>query len=119
MSLEDEGKFGEAEQEFIAAGKAKEAVFMYIHGQNWINALRVAEAHEPAVVPDVLTAQAMNCFKGEQYLEFESLLLRAQMPELIIETYKKAGESKVRNIELPSYPSTCFLTSSQSSTFWA
>lgn len=94
MALEDEGKFDEAEQEFIAAGKAKEAVFMYIHGQNWINALRVAESHEPAAISEVLTAQAMNCFKAQQYLEFESLLLRAQMPELIIESYKKSGEYK-------------------------
>lgn len=90
MALEDEGKYSEAESEFIAANKAKEAVFMYIHGSNWINALRVAEAYEPSVVTEVLTAQALHCFKEKQYLEFESLLLRAQMPEMIIETYKKA-----------------------------
>lgn len=100
MALEDEGKYSEAESEFIQADKAKEAVFMYIHGQNWISALRVAESYEPTIVPEVLTAQALHCFKDKQYLEFESLLLRAQMPELIIETYKKAGnalEMRTRN----------------------
>lgn len=91
MALEDEGKFNEAETEFIAADKSKEAVFMYIHGSNWINALRVAETYEPTIVNEVLTAQALHCFKDKQYLEFESLLLRAQMPEMIIDTYKKAG----------------------------
>lgn len=30
MYLEDEGKFREAEQEFIRAGKPKEAVLMYV-----------------------------------------------------------------------------------------
>ena len=33
MFLEDEGRFAEAEQEFIAAGKPKEACEMYIHNQ--------------------------------------------------------------------------------------
>ena len=30
MFLEDEGKFSEAEQEFIKAGKSKEAVLMWV-----------------------------------------------------------------------------------------
>ncbi|KAJ8934987.1 hypothetical protein NQ314_013074 [Rhamnusium bicolor] len=90
MALEDDGKFAEAEAEFIQAGKPKEAVLMYVHAQNWINALRIAETHEPATVPEVLQAQAAQCFKDKQFSEFEVLLLRAQVPELIVQKYKNA-----------------------------
>mgnify|MGYP000586058938 FL=1 len=64
---------------------------MYVHAQNWIGALRVAETHEPASVPEVLQAQAAQCFKDKQFNEFEVLLLRAQMPETIVQKYKAAG----------------------------
>lgn len=92
MALEDDGKFAEAETEFIQAGKPKEAILMYVHSQNWINALRIAEKHEPEAVPEVLQAQAVQCFKDGQFAEFESLLLRAQLPELIVQKYKSAGK---------------------------
>lgn len=91
MALEDDGKFAEAEAEFIQAGKPKEAVLMYVHAQNWIGALRIAETHEPAAVPEVLQAQAAQCFKDKQFSEFEVLLLRAQVPELIVQKYKSEG----------------------------
>lgn len=91
MVLEDDGKFSEAEAEFILAEKPKEAVLMYIHNQNWINALRVAESYEPNAVPEVLQAQAAQCFKNKEFSEFEVLLLRAQMPELIVQKYKSEG----------------------------
>ena len=57
MFLEDEGHFKEAEDEFIKASKPKEAIDMYIHQQNWMDAMRVAEQHEPGSVADVLVAQ--------------------------------------------------------------
>lgn len=98
MALEDDGKFAEAEAEFILAEKPREAVLMYTHGQNWINALRVAEAHEPSAVTDVLQAQAAQCFLDGQFAEFESLLLRAQIPELIVQKYKSSGISMICSI---------------------
>ncbi|KAK4876609.1 hypothetical protein RN001_009115 [Aquatica leii] len=88
IALEDDGKFSEAEAEFILAGKPKEAILMYTHSQNWINALRVAEIHEPDSVVEVLQAQAVQCFNDKQFPEFESLLLKAQMPEAIVQKYK-------------------------------
>ncbi|XP_066261495.1 intraflagellar transport protein 172 homolog [Euwallacea similis] len=90
MALEDDGKFAEAETEFILAEKPREAVLMYVHAQNWIAALRVAESHEPTAVSEVLQAQAAQSFKEKQFSEFEMLLLRAQMPELIVQKYKAA-----------------------------
>ena len=57
LYLEDEGKFDEAEGEFIAAGKPKEAVLMHVHQQNWDSAQRVAETHCPESVADVQVGQ--------------------------------------------------------------
>lgn len=98
MVLEDDGKFSEAEAEFILAEKPKEAVLMYVHNQNWINALRVAESYEPNAVSEVLQAQAAECFNNKEFSEFEVLLLRAQMPELIVQKYKSEGTiNKTKN----------------------
>ena len=51
------GKFAEAEGSFIKASRPKEAVLMYVHCQDWDSAQRIAEAHDPASVPDVLVGQ--------------------------------------------------------------
>ena len=57
LYFEDEGKFDEAEEEFVSAGKPKEAVLMHVHQQNWDSAQRVAELHCPESVADVLVGQ--------------------------------------------------------------
>ncbi|XP_017777562.1 PREDICTED: intraflagellar transport protein 172 homolog [Nicrophorus vespilloides] len=88
MSLEDDGKFNEAETEFILAGKPKEAVMMYTHASDWQSAIRVAETHVPEAVLEVLKTQAVQSFAQKNFSEFESLLLRAQAPELIVQNYK-------------------------------
>jgi intraflagellar transport protein 172 len=46
-----------AEEEFVSAGKPKEAVLMYVHQQNWDAAQKVAELHCPDSVADVLVGQ--------------------------------------------------------------
>lgn len=122
MVLEDDGKFKEAEQEFIKAGKPKEAVLMYahhlsfnfhfvfdikilfcssedqfifvffdiryIHNKDWENAERVAEAYDDSAMVEVLVEQAKDEFLLKNYSRFESLLLRAHKPEMIISLYK-------------------------------
>ena len=60
LYLEDEGKFDEAEEEFVSAGKPKEAVLMHVHQQNWDSAQRVAEMHCPESVADVLVGQVSH-----------------------------------------------------------
>jgi hypothetical protein len=60
----------------------------YIHNQDWENAQRVAEDHDPESVTEVLLGQAKDVFNSKNYPQFESLLLRAQKPELIIKHYK-------------------------------
>ncbi|XP_065670042.1 intraflagellar transport protein 172 homolog isoform X3 [Hydra vulgaris] len=89
MFLEDEGRFKEAEEQFIKAGKPKEAVLMYVHQVDWTNATRVAEQHDPNSLVDVLIAQAKISFDKKNYEEGESFLLRAQRPEIAIKFYRE------------------------------
>ena len=91
MALEDEGKFKEAEVQFIKAKKPKEAVLMYVHNQDWDSAQRVAEEHDQASVADVLVGQAKVAFEAGNFAKFESLLLRAQRPELAVKQYRDTG----------------------------
>ncbi|KAJ3074648.1 hypothetical protein HDU98_010644 [Podochytrium sp. JEL0797] len=88
MFLEDEGKFKEAESAFILAGKPKEAILMYIHTENWTEALHVAETYEPNSAPEVLISQAKVSFDRKDYSSTETLMLRAQRPDLVIKLYK-------------------------------
>jgi hypothetical protein len=60
----------------------------YVHNQDWQNAHRVAEEHDPETVTDILLGQAKDVFNSKNYPQFESLLLRAQRPELIIKHYQ-------------------------------
>ncbi|XP_048371540.1 intraflagellar transport protein 172 homolog [Sphaerodactylus townsendi] len=89
--LEDEGKFEEAEVEFVKAGKPKEAVLMYAHAQNWAAAQQVAEAHDPESVVIVLVGQADAAFKQKEFQKAEALLLRAQRLDLAVKHYREAG----------------------------
>ncbi|KAH9371347.1 hypothetical protein HPB48_007918 [Haemaphysalis longicornis] len=89
--LEDEGKFHEAELEFIKANKPKEAVLMYVHNQDWDSARRVAEAHDQESVADVSIGQARVAFQAGHFQQAESLALRAERPDLVIKLYKDAG----------------------------
>ncbi|XP_064625451.1 intraflagellar transport protein 172 homolog [Lineus longissimus] len=91
MFLEDEGKFKEAEMEFIGASRPKEAVLMYVHNQDWDSAQRVAEEYDPDSVSDVLVGQARYAFELKDFQKAESFLLRAQRPELAIKYYRDAG----------------------------
>uniref|UniRef100_A0A8C4WQ59 Intraflagellar transport protein 172 homolog n=1 Tax=Eptatretus burgeri TaxID=7764 RepID=A0A8C4WQ59_EPTBU len=91
VSLKNQGKFKQAEEEFIKTGKPKEAVLMYIDHQEWDTAQRVAEAHDPSSIPEVLVGQAHAALKQKDFSRAESYLLRAQRPELAVMYYKEAG----------------------------
>lgn len=91
MYLEDEGKFEEAEAEFIRAGKPKEAILMFVHNRDWEAAQRVAEAHDPDSVAEVLVGQARGALEEKDFQKAEGLLLRAQKPGMALNYYKEAG----------------------------
>lgn len=88
LFLEDDGRFAEAEQEFLKAQKPKEAVLMYVHNKDWDNAQRIAEQYDPSLISDILIGQAKMAFDEKNYQKAESFLLRAQRPELAVKLYK-------------------------------
>ncbi|CAH0385245.1 unnamed protein product [Bemisia tabaci] len=91
MALEDDGKFSEAEVQFFKANKPKEAVLMYVHNQDWTNAERVAEKCDDSAMEEVLVAQAKQEFEKKNYQNFQTLLLRARKPEIVIKQYQECG----------------------------
>ena len=94
MFLEDEGKYKEAENAFILAGKPREAILMYIHNEDWPSALNIAEAYDPSSVTEVLAGQAKVAFQNKENAKGEALILRAQRPDLAIKFYKETNQWK-------------------------
>ncbi|XP_059491021.1 intraflagellar transport protein 172 homolog [Neocloeon triangulifer] len=91
LALEDDGKFQDAEEHFIKSGKPKEAVHMYVHGQNFEKALKIAEEFSPEDVNDVLEAQAKVALAHNDLSTFEALMIRAHRAEIVIQQYKENG----------------------------
>ena len=90
MFLEDEGRFKEAEEEFINARKPKEAIDMYVHQQDWTNALRIADNHEQSARGEVLLAQARAAVEKREFRAAEQHFVDAGKSELAIKMYKDA-----------------------------
>merc|ERR1711871_292084 len=63
---------------------------MYLHNQDWSAAMRVAEANDPASVPDVLVAKARLAWERKAFAEAEQLYLNAKKPDLIVKAYQDA-----------------------------
>eukprot|EP01060_Flectonema_neradi_P010067 TRINITY_DN17208_c0_g1_i3.p1 TRINITY_DN17208_c0_g1~~TRINITY_DN17208_c0_g1_i3.p1 ORF type:complete len:1741 (+),score=384.31 TRINITY_DN17208_c0_g1_i3:134-5356(+) len=91
LYLEDEGHFKEAEEEFIKAGKPKEAIEMHIHNHAWPDAMRVASAFDQASIPDVLIAEGKFAFSRKDYAHAERFFLEAHEPEMLVNLYKESG----------------------------
>eukprot|EP00618_Florenciella_parvula_P017071 CAMPEP_0119543784 /NCGR_PEP_ID=MMETSP1344-20130328/54343_1 /TAXON_ID=236787 /ORGANISM="Florenciella parvula, Strain CCMP2471" /LENGTH=1740 /DNA_ID=CAMNT_0007588171 /DNA_START=113 /DNA_END=5335 /DNA_ORIENTATION=- len=90
LYLEDEEKYNEAEDEFINANKPREAIDMYVHQQDWANAMRVAETYDPSAVSDVYVAEARAAADRNEYPRAEELFLMASKPELALAMYQDA-----------------------------
>merc|ERR1719247_2992363 len=60
LALEDDEQFKLAEEEFIKAGKPKEAIDMFVHQRDWVSAMRIAEAYDHDSVRDVMVHQAKD-----------------------------------------------------------
>ncbi len=89
LDLEDAGKYKEAEVAFIQSGKPKEAILMYIHEEDWDSAFTIAEKHEPSALHDILLGQAKSAFAKKDFIKTETLLLRAQNFDAMIQLYKE------------------------------
>jgi len=91
LFLEDEEKYAEAEDEFINANKPREAIDMYVHQQDWTNAMRVAETYDPAAVADVSVAEARVCADRRDFTRAQELFVSAAKPELALAMYQEAN----------------------------
>lgn len=88
LHLEDEERYKEAEEEFVKANKPREAVEMYVHQQDWENAMRVAEKFDPAAVQDVLAAEGRAAADRGEYGKAEELFISASKPEMALAMYQ-------------------------------
>jgi intraflagellar transport protein 172 len=105
LFLEDDERFREAEDEFIKAGKPKEAVDMYIHQHDWSNALRIAEQFDSSSLPDVYIAQAKLKAENGDFRAAEDLYISALKPELCLLMYQEADLNqdalRIAQVHLP------------------
>jgi intraflagellar transport protein 172 len=95
MALEDEGSFQAAEAAFVAAGKPREAVDMWLHLKDWNAAIRVAEAaNDTQALQDITIAQAHHAATNDRdYATAEALYCSddaGKRAELAIDMYLQA-----------------------------
>jgi intraflagellar transport protein 172 len=91
VALEDGEQFAEAEVEFLRAGNPREAVLMYTHQHDWLNATRVAESYCPDAVVDILVAQGTAAEEQKDLSRAEGFFVRAKKPELAVFMYERAN----------------------------
>ena len=90
LFLEDENRFKEAEEEFVKAGKADEAINMYQHQNDFHSALKLCKQYAPHLQPEILRSQAKFHFDQGDYQRAEQCFLAAKMPESAVEMYAYA-----------------------------
>ena len=91
LFLEDDERFREAEDSFIKAQKPREAIDMYVHQQDWVSALRVAEEYDPSAVTEVYVAQGKVRTDSSDFQGAEELYLLASRPDLALAMYQEAS----------------------------
>lgn len=89
LFLEDDERFEDAEVEFIKANKPKEAIDMYVHQQDWANAIRVAEKCEPVTIPEIYIAHANAKIACNDFAGAEELFISASRPDLALQMYQE------------------------------
>lgn len=92
LHFEDEESFPEAEEEFLKAGKPKEAVDMWLHQRQFLNAMRIAEQYDPASKQGVMLEQAKyivsdQAISEQQMRQAESLFIQAKHPQEAVQMY--------------------------------
>ncbi|KAF5219351.1 hypothetical protein ECC02_007687 [Trypanosoma cruzi] len=87
MYYEDQGDFRMAEDAFLKSGKPREAIDMYLHQQEFENAMRVAEGYDQTAISSILQANGRELFQKGNHREAEALFLRANTPEPLLKMY--------------------------------
>jgi intraflagellar transport protein 172 len=94
LALEDDEQYKLAEEEFLKAGKPKEAIDMYVHQRDWASAMRIAEAYDREGVKDVLEKQAKDLADQNNLQGAENLYIQAGKSELAVQMYHAKGMKK-------------------------
>ncbi|KAL3125667.1 hypothetical protein niasHT_009754 [Heterodera trifolii] len=89
--LEDDGKFEEAEEMYLKAGKAREAVLMHMHHGQWEAAERIAQEHSAEQLPELFVRRAKAELEEKEYAKAESFLLRANRADIILTFYRESA----------------------------
>ncbi|QDZ23436.1 intraflagellar transport protein [Chloropicon primus] len=102
MFLEDEGRFKEAEDEFLKAEKPREAIDMYLHQHEWGAAMRVAENFDMHSVPEIFVANGRVLAEQKDFANAEAMFLKGKDPELAMQMYREVGlwEDAIRVAEI-------------------
>jgi len=87
LTLEDDEQFKLAEDEFILAGKPKEAIDMYVHQRDWTSAMRIAEAYCRDGMKDVMVHHAKDLVDQGNLEGAENLFVQAGKPEMAVQAY--------------------------------
>lgn len=92
MQLEDEGKFEAAEREFVSAKKPKEAIDMWIHQQEWDNAMRICHDFEPAALHEIVEAEAKCLISKKDFKAAETLYVAHKKATEAVKMYSSDNQ---------------------------
>ena len=70
---------------------AREAIEMHLSHGDWLAAEQLAEQHDPEALNQILISKAQSCLQAGDFQQFETLILRAQQPLLLLQGYKENG----------------------------
>ncbi|MFH4973753.1 hypothetical protein AB6A40_000462 [Gnathostoma spinigerum] len=88
LQLEEEGQLENAEKHYLEAGKAREAIDMYMRENDWESAERIAKQHCAEALMDIYIGRAREAIEQKDFHSGERYLLRANRADIILRYYK-------------------------------
>ena len=64
---------------------------MHLSKGDWVAAEQLAEQHDPEALNQILVSRAQASLEAGDFQQFETLILRAQQPLLLLQGYKDSG----------------------------
>jgi intraflagellar transport protein 172 len=88
-SLEHDGKYEEAANEYIKAGNISDAIDMYIHLRGWNDAEKIARVHNPNYLNAIHMAHAEDAVQSKDFVTAERCFITAVEAEKALLMYRK------------------------------
>lgn len=89
LAMENQGRYKEAEENFILAGKLDEAVTMYCDLQDFANAMRIC--NDPKRMAEINLEFAKQLMQKKDFAKAEKAFITAKRSDLAIKMYEKLG----------------------------